>query len=145
MSPLTTTLAAAAAALMLAACGATPTEDESVSSPSNGGAAGTCLEGTPDCVDADLSGDPADDPILDDSFDHEVALDNARSLLGEPEQEVLDLWADTRLGRRGDEHFAVTDDYVIGRMTLATEDVDGEFRVVEVTVELPDGPMTVTG
>lgn len=165
MSPLKTILSVAATLFLLAACGgadsgtADPgaggdvgddsTTDDGAIEPgddgSGGAASGACLEGTPDCVDADLGGGDGAEPDLDDSFDADVAVENARSLLGEPEDEVLELWQNTRLGRHGDEQMMLTEDYVLGRMTIETEDDGtGTYRVVEVTVELPDGPVSVT-
>ncbi len=37
----------------------------------------------------------------------------------------------------------LTDDFVVGRLTVALEDTDGSgCRVVEVIAELPNGPAT---
>jgi hypothetical protein len=48
------------------------------------------------------------------------------------------------VGRHGDEAMMLTEDYVIGRKTIATEDDgSGTFRVVEVTLELTDGPVVI--
>ncbi|MEX1178115.1 MAG: hypothetical protein WEB09_06610 [Nitriliruptor sp.] len=127
--------------------GAAPPDEQELPTGSEGGdpAAGACLEGTPDCVDADLSGGGAPPPDLDGELDVDAARRDARSLLGEPEEEVLELWQDVRLGRRGDEHMAVTDDQQPGRKTIATEDDGtGTFRVVEVVLELPEGSETFT-
>jgi hypothetical protein len=74
-----------------------------------------------------------------DEIDSEQARADARALLGTPEGELGDT---VRVGRRGDEHMAVTDDYVVGRMTVELDERDGAFRVTSVTVELPDGPET---
>ncbi|HEX4905309.1 MAG TPA: hypothetical protein VFU93_07650 [Acidimicrobiales bacterium] len=50
---------------------------------------------------------------------------------------------DVRIARIGDEHFALTDDYVIGRRTAELDlDADGVARVVKVTVELENGIVT---
>ena len=52
-----------------------------------------------------------------------------------------DLPADVRIGRRGEEVMALTEDYKLGRRTVQLDDTDGSgFRVFSVTVELPDGP-----
>ncbi|MEZ5298685.1 MAG: hypothetical protein R2697_21110, partial [Ilumatobacteraceae bacterium] len=54
-----------------------------------------------------------------------------------------DLPDDVRVARRGDEQFALTEDYVIGRITVDLDDTDGSgYRVVAATVELTDGPRT---
>lgn len=113
--------------------------------PDAGGAAGgTCLEGTPDCVDADLGGDGPGEPTLDRDVD-DAALRDARALLGEPEEQALARFDDVRLGRHGDETYALTEDYVVGRKTISTEDDgSGTYRVVEVVVETSDGPRTIT-
>lgn len=64
----------------------------------------------------------------------------ARGLLGRNES---DLPSDVRIGRRGDEAMMLTDDFVIGRMTVELDDTDGSgFRVVSVTVEIPNGSQT---
>lgn len=119
--------------------------DQPVTSDPDGGAAGgTCLEGTPDCVDADLDGDDPGEPTLDGVVDDDTALRDARSLLGEPEEQALARFDDVRLGRHGDETYALTEDYVIGRKTISTDDDgSGTYRVVEVVVETNDGPQTV--
>lgn len=114
-----------------------------------GGPAGTCLEGTPDCQDTPM--DP-DQPVTgpdgggappdegDEAFPSEAARDEARSLLGEPESELP---ADVRVARRGEESFALTEDYVLGRITVELDD-DGSdtYVVTSATVELPEGPET---
>lgn len=157
MSRSITLLSLGLAAVVLLGCGTTATPDpgaaaddggadEPVTSGSDDGAAGgTCLEGTPDCVDADLGGDGTDEPTLDGGVDDETALRDASSLLGEPEEQALARFDDVRVGRHGDETYALTEDYVIGRKTISTEDDgSGTYRVVEVVVETNDGPQTVT-
>jgi hypothetical protein len=87
---------------------------------------------------------PTDDAAtgFDPDFDVEQARQDARALLGMDE---ADLPADVRVGRRGDEQFALIENYVLGRSTVELDDLDGSgFRVVQVTVELPDGPDTLT-
>jgi hypothetical protein len=74
-----------------------------------------------------------------DEFDTEQARADARALVGTPESE---LDGSVRVGRRGDEQMMLTEDYVLGRMTVELDERDGEFRVTAVTVELPDGPET---
>ena len=116
-----------------------------------GGAAGTCLEGTTDCQDTPMDPDqpvsgPGGDVISpadgDAAFPSDAARDEARELLGDPESE---LGSDVRVARRGEETFALTEDYVLGRITVELEHVDeGTYIVQSATVELPDGPETFT-
>ncbi len=131
-----TTLAAAglAASLLLAACAgaqaAAPNPDEPVTD--DGSAAGMCHVDTPDCVDADL------DP---DTFDAAAARTQAEDLLGVAED---DLDPSVRIGRKGDNHMMLTEDYVIGRLTVELDkDDEGTYRVSQVNLELPDGPETI--
>ena len=64
----------------------------------------------------------------------------AHGLLGRYE---TDLPADVRVGRRGTEAMMLTDDFLVGRLTVALDDIDGSgYRVVEVIAELPNGPAT---
>lgn len=135
--------------ILLAACGTVTSDDDATSDGDAAG--GTCLEGTEDCVDADLDGGSPGPPDLDDgssndgSSEDEDAIREAREMLGEPEAEVLERFDDVRLGRRDGEAFELTDDYQLGRKTIATEDDGtGVHRVVEVVVETDDGPETVT-
>ncbi len=95
-------------------------------------------------MDADLGGgDP--DTTVDETFDLEAARRDARSLLGQSEEEVLELWGDVRVGRHGDEEFALTFDLQPGRKTIATEDDGtGTYRVVEVVLESEEGQETFT-
>lgn len=94
----------------------------------------TCLVGTVDCVDADLGGDRLDQAAI------EQIEQQARGLLGMNEK---DLPADVRIGRVGEEHMMLTEDYVLGRMTVGLEELDDSgYRVVDVTVELPNGTAT---
>lgn len=105
-----------------------------VSAPATGSpAAGMCAVGATECVDV-VVGTEGELPPFD--VDSEVA--RARGLLGLAEDELP---PDVRVGRRGDEHLALTEDYVLGRSTVELEaDAGGVFRVVAVTVELFDGP-----
>jgi hypothetical protein len=102
-----------------------------------------CLEGVPDCVDTVVDGDdglPGDGEAIDEAS----LIRDAESLLGEVEEDVLATWGDVRVGRHGDETMMLTEDYVVGRKTIATDDDGtGTYRVVEVTVELTDGPQVV--
>ena len=86
-----------------------------------------CLVGSTDC---------ADDPTAD--FPVEEARQRATEMLGAPASELPD---DVRIGRIGDESLDLTEDYQLGRLTVAL-DHDGT-PVVEVTAELPDGPETL--
>ncbi|MBW3664545.1 MAG: hypothetical protein KY469_15700 [Actinobacteria bacterium] len=140
-----TTIAAAAAAVvaLLTACGGGDEASTSgMAAPSNGvapPAAGACLEGTIDCVDTVV--DPSD---MGDAFDDEVARSQAEAMLGVPE---ADLPADgVRIGRKGQETYALTEDYVLGRMTVELDQDDtGTWVVTKVVVELLAGPETFTG
>ena len=76
----------------------------------------------------------------DDEFPVEQARDDAQALLGRSE---TDLPADVRVARKGDEQFALTEDFVLGRRTVELDDGGDGFRVTSVTVELPDGPETL--
>lgn len=91
---------------------------------------------TPIPVEPD--GGIGDTPI--DEFPVEQARDDAHGLLGRYE---ADLPADVRVARRGTEQFALTEDYVLGRLTVDLDDDGGGFRVTSVTVELPGGPETL--
>jgi hypothetical protein len=128
-----TTLAAALAAVSLLV-GACAGADAAIpDEPAGGPAAGTCPVETPDCVDADL--DPDD---LAPEIDVDAARADAERLLGQAE---TDLPGDVRVARRGDEHFMLTEDYVVGRLTVELDQApDGTYRVTAVAVELPDGP-----
>jgi hypothetical protein len=72
----------------------------------------------------------------------EQLLGDAASHLGTPEAGLDPAW---RIGRRGDESFALTEDFVVGRVTVELDDDGtGAFVVTAVTVELPGGAQTVT-
>jgi len=102
-------------------------------------AAGACLEGTVDCVDADLDGGDLVDPIDDGGFDLDAARRDAESLIGATEED-LEIWGDVRIGRKGDEGYSMTMDLMPGRKTVELdEDAEGVYRVTLVTLELPDG------
>ena len=75
-----------------------------------------------------------------DEFPVEQSIEQARALLG---LAAADLPGDVRIGRSGNEHFVLTEDYVLGRMTVELDDMGGGPRVTSVTVELPAGPQTV--
>ncbi len=128
----------------------TDTDDEAPLG-GGGGAAGTCLEGTPDCQDTPMDPDaPVSGPggevpppgPSDEAFPSEAARDQARALLGSPESELA---PDVRVARRGEETFALTEDYVLGRITVELDDDgSGTHVVTSATVELPEGPETFT-
>ena len=116
-------IAALAMTALLAACD--PTDEV----PAAGGpAAGTCLVGATECNDVGVTRDDAEQA--------------ARSFLGLTEGELPD---DVRIARVGTEQYPLTDDYVNGRTTVELDpDAAGVARVVTVTIELEDGPLTVT-
>jgi hypothetical protein len=121
----------------LVACG---DDDDTVSSRADAPppAASACLEGSTECDDDPTS--TADDS--DDAIDEGAAIEEARGLLGLAEDE---LDASVRIARAGDEQYALTADYVIGRMTVELDpDEDDTMRVTSVVIELTDGPLTVT-
>lgn len=116
--------------LLAAACGSAAADGNTTDT--GGSAAGTCLEGT-SCDDTGI--DPGGD-----LFPVDEARQQAHGVLGMNEADLAD---DVRVARRGDETFMLTDDYKLGRLTAELDDLDdGGFRVVSVTVELPDGPET---
>jgi len=115
-------VAALAMTALLSAC------DPEDAVPSPGPASGTCMVGADDCDDG--------------AFGHKANEDDARSLLGLREDELPD---DVRIARDGDEHYALTEDYVVGRLTVELDpDADGVHRVVLVTLEEEDGPTRFT-
>lgn len=128
----------AALALSAAACG----DVEAAAPDASAGdspVAGMCHESQPDCIDTVVDSDGGDADALEEG----ALIQIAEALLGKTEAEATAA-ADVRIGRRGDEQFMLTEDYVIGRNTVALEDDgSGTFRVVEVTVELTDGPMVL--
>jgi hypothetical protein len=119
---------------------------------------GMCVADVTDCVDAidaidttDNTGEATDTlgyrclpeavGCVDTPGLEPAALEEARhvaqGLLGVAEDELP---LDVRVSRRGDEQFAVTEDYVIGRSTVELDDTDGSgYRVVFVALETPDG------
>lgn len=99
--------------------------------PAPGGGMAMCAPGVTDCVDV----------VIEDEFDVEAARQAAFDLIGAAE---ADLPADVRISRRGTEEFALTEDYVLGRMTVQLDDDGtGTYRVTVLIVELPDGPETI--
>jgi hypothetical protein len=72
----------------------------------------------------------------------ESLLENAASFLGTPEAGLDPAW---RIARRGDETYALTEDFVVGRFTVELDDDGtGQYLVSAVTVELPGAARTVT-
>ena len=135
-----TLIRAALVLLAVAALTACGDDDETVNSnadaPASDDAAGACLEGSTDCDDTP-STSAGDD---DDAIDEHAAIEEAKALIGMAEDE---LDPGVRVSRRGDEQYAVTEDYVIGRMTVELDpDDDGTMRVTKVVLELTEGPMT---
>ena len=127
---------------VLTACGTQPADDVDDVAAGGGAAAGACLEGTEDCVDADLDGGDLEGPV-DAGFDLAAAQRDAESLLGATEED-LEIWGDVRIERKGDEEFMLTMDLVPGRKTVQLdEDAEGVHRVTSVTLELEDGSTEV--
>lgn len=94
-----------------------------------------CHYDSPECQDT------VHEPDASDEFDADAARQAARDLLGQVEADVAA--ADARVARRGDEQMMVTEDYVLGRITVELDlDDEGVLRVTSATVELPDGPET---
>ena len=123
-----------------AACG---DDDQTVSSADDAPAAGSddvasmCIEGSTDCDDTPTATDGGDP----DAVDEGAIIEEGRALLGVAQDQLSD---DVRIARAGDVQFALTEDYVIGRMTVELDpDEDGTMRVVTVVIELTDGPLTL--
>jgi hypothetical protein len=101
--------------------------------------------GDPDPSTSVDDGDGWVDPGEDDAdesweeFPVDLARDDARTVLGMHEE---DLAPEVRVSRRGDDHMMLTEDYRLGRLTVELDDDGSGYRVVSVTVELPDGPET---
>lgn len=72
-------------------------------------------------------------------FDHEAHRAAAQALLGTAQGDLSD---EIRIGRVGDEYMMLTEDYVLGRMTVGVDDTGAGPVVTDVTVEMPDGPET---
>ena len=133
MTPRRSMLALVAAlCLLLAACGNDDTTGDPVGDPDEGVGA----EPGDGVIDPDGDDDTPDDW---DDFPADEAREEARGLLGMFEADLPD---DVRISRRGDEQFMLTEDYVLGRATVELDDDGSGYRVMAVTVELPDGPET---
>lgn len=141
----------AIAALALSGCGnpESAADDEGSAPP----VAGMCAPDMPDCVDtvvepdagADGSaepteGEPGAEPVEGDADADPSAADD---LIGVAEDE---LDPSVRIARRGDETFALTEDYVVGRLTVELDaDSAGVYRVTKATLERAGGPYTAEG
>lgn len=103
-----------------------------------------CAPGVTDCVDVVVDDGAAggEDAAGSTRPSDDTLREVAQSLIGTAEGELAD---DVRVGRRGGEQMMLTEDYVIGRMTVELDDAgDGVFRVTSVTVEMEEGPETFT-
>jgi hypothetical protein len=118
-----------AASLFASACAGAQAASPSPDTPVDEPVLGMCAPDVPDCVDVVV-------------VDSEASLDEARALLGLDE---VSLDPAVRVARRGDEHFALTEDYVLDRMTVELDpDADGVYRVTSVVLERFDGPAVVS-
>jgi len=114
---------AAALTLFLGACGQADAADPSPDEPVSGDASsGACPMENPSCVDT------VSEPV---DLDVEAARAGADGLLGVTEEELV---ADVRVSRRGDERFMLTEDYVLGRMTI---ELDPAFSDILENIEDP--------
>lgn len=126
-------LAVAAGLIVLTLAACDPNAPDVVVSD---GAGATCPVGTADCDDTSV---PSDDG---DEIDEGAMIRDAEALLGVARD---DLPTSVRIARVGDEDMALTDDYVIGRISVELDaDDGGVLRVVAATVELTEGPHTVS-
>lgn len=125
--------------LGLTACG--PDSEAASAGPDDGAtanpAAGMCLEGAEDCMDTPQLA--SDQPVAIDETGIAQFRRDAKYYLGKPRSELTEL---IRIARIGDEQMAVTDDYVVGRITVELDKIDGTMIVTSATVELPDEPET---
>lgn len=135
------TIAAVFAVSVLATgCNPAVSADDAGEGPAPGTA--MCAPGETDCVDvvADDGGDASGDAAGETRMSDDSLRTEAQALLGTPEAELP---AEVRIGRRGGEQMMLTEDYVVGRMTVELDDAgDGTWVVSVVTVELGDGPET---
>jgi hypothetical protein len=136
-------LLAAATVVSLAGCGSAVGSGGAAGSGSApadpGSAAAMCAPDTPDCTDTVVATD--DEPVAIDETGVAQARRDAQAYLGVDEAGLPDA---IRVARRGAETFALTEDYMIGRITVELDEADGAFVVSSATVELPDGPETFT-
>lgn len=139
-------LVALAVTLLLAACGG---DDDDLDTSTGGDAgatqpvgsgdfddtpdvAGMCEADAPDCDDTPVAGDG-------DAIDEGALIAEAEAMVGMPEGE---LDPEVRVSRRGNESFAMTEDYRIGRFTVELDDHGSGFVVTTVVLELTEGPQT---
>jgi hypothetical protein len=123
-------------ALAVTACG------DGATDPGDTGDPDEPVTSAPDDGDDTADGDDGtgDEPDgFGDDLDVDTAIQDARAVLGMAEEDLPD---DVRIARRGDETFALTEDYVLGRRTVELDDDGDGHRVTSVVVELPDGPQT---
>jgi hypothetical protein len=130
------------ATMALTGCAAQTSSRTTVSAPSGGGAggaAGMCAEGATDCVDTPQL--LSEEPVAIDETGIKQFRRDAKYYLGRSQDELNET---IRIGRIGDEQFALTEDYRAGRITVELDKVDGKGEpiVTSATVELPDGPET---
>lgn len=78
-----------------------------------------------------------------DEFPVDAAREAARNLLGVSEADLEGVDGDVRIGRRGAEWMALTEDFVLGRMTVELDDTGDGYVVTSVSVELPGGVETL--
>jgi hypothetical protein len=114
-------LAAVALAFGLAACGTMTSPPAAPSGP-----AGAPADDTPD--------DRIDAPSIDLAT-IENRMFNQPLEVAEAQAEMWDV--PLRVGRVDDERFALTEDYVVGRITVEVDTVDGVPTVTGLAVELP--------
>jgi hypothetical protein len=107
-------------------------------------AGATCPATDPQCLEDQTviigPADPGNDSDWDE-FPSDQAREEAQSLLGMNEADLPD---EVRIGRKGDESYMLTQDYVLGRNTVELDDTGDGYKVVSVRVELPDGPEVFT-
>lgn len=127
--------------LVLGAAGCATSAVAEPSPTTNPGSDAACLAGDLDCYETGAEHPDVEDPGAEHpDIDSEQASERAVDLLGLAESNVP---TDVRVARRGSDTFALTEDYVIGRVTVELDDTDGSgFRVVTATVELPEGVAT---
>lgn len=138
-----TALVVAMLALLLVACGDDTDGSTDVGigadpDPGSGVEPGDGVIDPDDPVEAPGNGSGGAPDDWED-FPVEEVRNDAHAVLGMFE---ADLDEDIRVARRGEEHFALTEDYVLGRLTVELDDDGHGYRVLSVTVELPDGPET---
>lgn len=107
-----------------------------------------CGDDTP--IDRPTATESPDEPTDggEDTLTEQQARDRIAHFLGVNEERAEEIADDNdwilRVARRGEESFMLTQDYVIGRITveLDSEDAGETWRVTKATVEATDGPVT---